>query len=166
MSALLKCLVNGTKIEMMIDSGSDVSTIDEKTWVDMLANHINGANELHKLKWGNGWRTLSAYAASEALSIEASFEARIEIPGAREINTTIFVIRGAKNSLLGREAAIALGVLRRGLNAVAHSTQSSESVLFPKIPGEKVHFDVDPEVLPTKNAFYSVPAAYRSENIV
>jgi hypothetical protein len=34
MNALLKCMVNDVKVVMLIDSGADVSTIDESTWLE------------------------------------------------------------------------------------------------------------------------------------
>lgn len=37
-----------------------------------------------------------------------------------------------------------------------------KSEVFPFIPNELVHFDIDESVVPTKQAFYSVPAAFRA----
>jgi hypothetical protein len=105
---------------------------------------------------------LKAFASNKDLQVEAQFSAVIRIPEkGTEVETTVFAIRGATQSLLGRDAAMALGVLKIGLNVNVCQSEVIETELFPKVPNEQVHFDVDESVVPTKNAYYSVPAAFR-----
>lgn len=68
-------VADGNAIEMMIDSGSDVNTLSEKDWVEVLAQHIEGKCQLDNLSWENGKRKITAYASHSPLQIEASFSA-------------------------------------------------------------------------------------------
>lgn len=149
----------------MIDSGADVNTIGESDWINILGDFVDNDTELKDLKWGNGKRILSAYAAKDCLSIEASFSASITVPETgRSVEARFFVIRGGRRSLLGRDTATMLGVLKMGarINSCEVNGNEKETVqTFPKVPGELVHFDVDSSVQPTKNAYFNVPAAFR-----
>lgn len=63
---------------MQIDSGSDVTTLSMEGWKDFL---VAKEAELPMIEWGSGQGTLRAYAASQNLQIEASFEANLAILG-------------------------------------------------------------------------------------
>ena len=150
---------------MLIDSGADVNTISEPDWMRVLTDSTKGKSTITNVKWGNGLRELKAYATTNPLRIEATFSAKI---GTAKENTlipaTFFVIRGSTKSLLGRATAIALKVLRLGpeINSCALKPQQTEPAApFPVVPGRQVHFDIDPSITPTRNAYYNVPAAYR-----
>ena len=150
---------------MIIDSGADVNTLSESDWLQVLESHLENNVKLTNLKWGNGKRTLSAYATETALVVEATFTTTVRITGTdKSVSAQFFAIRHAKKSLLGRETASALGVLRLGLElnvceTILHKTDTDE--IFPTIPDELVHFDIDHTVQPTKNAYFNVPAAFR-----
>lgn len=48
------------------------------------------------------------------------------------------------------------------VNTIAElSGDESHGETFPKIPNELVEFEIDPEVTPTRNAYYNIPAAFR-----
>lgn len=165
-SPWIKCDVAGIKgIEMMIDSGSAVNTLSESDWVELLSEFIEGRLELENLQWGNGTRRITAYASTAPLQVEATFDAKITVNDAAssKITAKFFVIRGARKSLLGRASAVKLGVLKMGLeiNECELTLQETETEIFPFVPDELVHFDIDPTVVPTKNAYINVPAAYR-----
>ena len=137
---LVTCLLNETKLILMIDSGADPWAIGHEPWNELW--RINGENPaaFDRLKSASESTNLSAFAASQPLKVLLSFFVNL--------------------SILARNAAIALGVLQLGV-----SINSCEAFArpFPKAPGEQVHFHVDPLVVPMKNAYYNVPAAFRSQ---
>lgn len=150
----------------MIDSGSDVNTLSESDWLQLISGHINGQIHLEDLRWGNGTRKIMAYAARLPLQVEATFYAWINAGDDRKpaVYAKFFVIRGAQKSLLGRSSAIAMRVLNMGLevsNCELKPQEVGNDTEFPSVPGELVRFDINPEVVPTKNAYYSIPAAHR-----
>lgn len=152
-------------MRMLIDSGADVNTVGERDWVELLEDNIHGGDKISDLKWGDGKRMLAAYASNTPLVIEATFSAQIQVSTLGDtIQAQFFVIRGARKSLLGRETAIALKVLRLGLEVNSCEVQTKDvasEAIFPKVPGELIHFDIDYSVVPTKNSYVSIPAAFK-----
>jgi hypothetical protein len=149
---------------MLIDSGAEVCTLSEASWASLLASYVEGRTKLENLKWGADRQTLTAYASAKPLHVEASFTATIRA-GAKTATAKVFAIKGATKSLLGRTAALTLGVLKLGLEineCELKPQECDDATIFPCIPDELVHFDVDPAVPPTKNAYYNVPAAFRA----
>ncbi|XP_062557033.1 uncharacterized protein K02A2.6-like [Armigeres subalbatus] len=109
----------------------------------------------------NSRNKFHAYGSQDPIVIECSFKAKINTikPCSSElIKPAIFhvVLRG-KRSLLGRSTASDMGLL-----LISNSVNSCENEgIFPIMPGVKVKFSVNPNIPPTKNAYYNVPAAYR-----
>jgi hypothetical protein len=159
----LRCSVGGTEIDMLIDSGADINAIGETDWERISLDCERGEAVVEELRPGNPRKAVSAYASATPLVVTHAFKASIAA-GDRYVRAKFFVIRGAGKSLLGRNTAIALGVLRLGLGVNACGTEETtgKAEPFPSVPDEIVHFDVDPTVVPTKNAYYSVPAAFRA----
>ena len=161
---MIDCVINGVfTVRMMIDSGSDVCTLGEVDWLDY-KNSLGSS--LENLKWGDGKRYISAYASKSALQIMASFNAQVGVGGANGPMTfvKIFAVKGAAKSLLGRDAALKLGVLKMGLgiSTVNLESQKRESSReFPKVPGELVRFSIDESVPPVRQPYYNVPVAFR-----
>lgn len=162
---MLECTVaDGAKAAFMIDSGADVNTVSEQDWLGIVEMYIEDKITLGDLRWGNGQGQVSAYASARPLVVEASFQAWICATNRPDIRvyTRFFVIRGATRSLLSRSTSVALKVLRFEISEIQVKPQDIPAgEIFPTVPGELVHFDIDPSVAPTKNAYYSVPAAYR-----
>ncbi|MGL5405221.1 MAG: hypothetical protein ACRDAX_00075, partial [Propionibacteriaceae bacterium] len=106
---MIKCLINGHEVTMQIDSGSDVNTLETSAWGEIIKKGIEF------VQWGGQEKVLRAYAVRDCLEIEATFQAEIEVPEkGNKTSAIIYVIKGAKRSLLGRETAVALGVLKMG----------------------------------------------------
>lgn len=168
-SPWINCMIESKlSVNMMIDSGSDINAMSEDDWLSLLSGHIEGKIELSDLKWGNGKRTVLAFATPTPLQVECVFSAWISLKAKaeRRIFANFFVIRGAKRSLLSRQTAVALNVLRLGkeVNSCTMKPLDAPSdERFPSIPGEAIHFDIDHSVTPTKNAYYNVPAAFREQ---
>ena len=67
--------------------------------------------------------------------------------------------KGGRSSLLSKQTAKALRVLRLGLE-VRLVSEPSKVAPFPAIPGVELEFETDPGITPTRNAYFHVPAAY------
>jgi hypothetical protein len=160
---LIRCRVGSVEVEFFIDSGADVNALSEEAWLEIAGNHTNGSEPLANLKWGNGAKVITAYASMTPLRVEASFDTQVQVVGAsNSTQAHFFVIRGASRSLLGRTTALRLVVLKLGLEVNQLGQQHEpERVPFPSVPGVVIRFQIDPSVTPTRNAYYSVPAAYR-----
>ncbi|XP_043662368.1 uncharacterized protein LOC122626245 [Drosophila teissieri] len=76
----------------------------------------------------NSQNQFKGYASDQILNVICVFEAPISVSGNAEKIATFFVIEKGKQSLLGRETAIGLKVLRLGLE-VRHIQEISA---FPK----------------------------------
>jgi hypothetical protein len=148
---------------MLIDSGADINAIGENDWERIGRNVERGEASLTNLVTGDPRKSITAYAAAAPLKVTHTFDARVEA-GNRGVDARFFAIRGAGKSLLGRSTATALGVLKLGLGVNACDARASAMDVeeFPSVPDEVVHFDVDPAVVPTRNRYYSVPAAFRA----
>ena len=161
----IKCHIGGIEFLLLIDSGADVNALNERDWCALFDEYDKGTATIKDLRWGNGKRTLTAFGSSSALPIEATFKAEVTVrESGHSISASFFVVRGAQRSLLGRESAIALNVLGLGLeinSCEAKPVKSANGSVFPIVPGELVHFDIDNTVTPTKNAYFNVPARYR-----
>ena len=157
----MTCLVNETELIMMIDSGADACAIGHETWNELWRTSGENPAAFDRLKSASESTNLYAFAASQPLKVLLSFCANLFLPETgKATQAEMFVVRGATRSILARDTAIALGVLQLGASINSCEVFAKP---FPKAPGEQVHFDVDPLVVPTKNAYYNVPAAFRSQ---
>jgi hypothetical protein len=135
----------------------------------MQGKYTQGRLRLSEHKQRSEEREVSAYASRAPLRVLRSFSAWIEVVGGkdRQVLSDFLVVEGAGKSLLGRSTAVALGVLFLGseINAcegeIEPAKTSDDPEVFRWVPDELVHFEVDPLVAPTRNAYYSIPAAFR-----
>jgi len=68
---------------------------------------------------------------------------------------TFYVIKNGGQSLLGRDTAIKLNVLRLGLNV----NRIEESTPLPRCKGVKVKLCIDPEIRPVQQPVGRIPLA-------
>ena len=148
----------------LIDSGSDVNTVSEEVFEQLSELQDDKKIQLTNMKNNEEKKRITAYGSEKPLKIVATFWATIRITGSKELHEIkFFVIRGSQRSLLGRKSALDMKVLKLGLciNSCELKSLPDFDDVFPSVPGELVHFEIDPSVPPTRNAYYSVPAAYR-----
>lgn len=102
---------------------------------------------------------LRAYATNEPMQVKCSFRATVQAVGYHKsmITADFLVVENGSRSLLGRATASDMGLLRVGDMV----NTCEESSVFPKMPGVKIKFSIDPSVPPVRNAYYNIPAAYR-----
>ncbi|XP_062538299.1 uncharacterized protein K02A2.6-like [Armigeres subalbatus] len=154
---LIHCHVGKSKpIRFMIDSGADVNTIGGDDWINLKREFLSGSAMLEPIKMTNDGGICS-YASAKPISVKGAFKAVIEVVGHSKpsILAVFYVVDQGSRSLLGRSTASDLRLLKVDL-----SVNSCEKT-FPKVPGVRVKFSVDPSVTPAKNAYYNVPAAYK-----
>lgn len=111
------CKVGGVKLNMIIDSGSDANIIGWEEWSKMKEG---GVQIIEQVKGSD--RVFMGYANHKQLKVMGTFKAEIEV-GGKKLLDLFYVIKEGQRSLLGRETAQKLGVLKMGLN-VNEVTQS------------------------------------------
>jgi hypothetical protein len=102
---------------------------------------------------------LIGYAANEEMRVLHSFSAWIQTnnPAKPRVEAKFVVVKGGQRSLLGRDTAIAMEVLKMGaeINAV------DPVVEFPYMPNVWADFEIDQSVVPISNGYVNVPLRWR-----
>lgn len=106
----LNCLVGGAQVEMLIDSGCQHNLITDKTWEEIREKVLKTGKELK-----NPGKTFVAYGSEVLLKLLMSFKTDIRV-GTKTQNANFYVIDKGTRNLLGNVSAIALGVLKLGLD--------------------------------------------------
>lgn len=145
--AVIKCTIGGVAVEMLIDSGSAVNVITKLDWQRLIDQKAACWNRSDDPK-----DTLKPYAAETPLTIRQSFVSTIEVPRKERI-AKFYVVEQGDVSLLSRSTAIALGVLKMGLNI----NQVKKVEPFPKIKNIKVRLFINAEVRPVIQPLRRVP---------
>lgn len=139
--------VGGIELTMLIDSGSKVNIINGEDWENL--------TEKQATIWDltdNIGNTLKPYA-SGSIEVSQKFQSTITVEGRQEIIATFYVIKGGDVSLIGRDTAKRLGILKLGLNVNA----MEETGEFPKIKGVKVRLTINPTVKAVKQPLRRIP---------
>lgn len=162
--ATVECSVGDSPLmEFLIDSGAEINVLSEAAWELLEADFEAGHSIIYDVE-ASSKKRIMAYASSVPLQVRRTFQAWIYIPGTSKprVFAKFFVIAGGARSLIGRKTAEAMQVLRIGLEVSCMSLEEPSEAIepFPRIPGEEIEFDIDESVVPTKNAYYNVPAAY------
>nr|CAH7748209.1 unnamed protein product [Callosobruchus chinensis] len=109
---LIDCLVGGVRLTFLIDSGSKANIISEKDW-KLLDNNNAVAWDIENTPRD----ILKSYATGKPLTINHRFTTTISILKEKEIITHFYVVKNGDISLLGKDVAKQLGVLKLGINA-------------------------------------------------
>lgn len=147
---LINCRIGGHDISLIIDSGSRFNLISHTDWEMLKKKNATVFNaRSHSQKQFRG------YASEQLLEVISVFEAPISAVPDFEVIATFFVIKNGRQSLLGRDTAIRLNVLRLGLNVNC----VEETTPFPKWKGIKVKLWIDHEVKPVQQPLKRIPVA-------
>lgn len=144
----INCTIGGVQTKMLIDSGCKQNLITEKTWEILKKNKVSVYNQLP-----NPNVTFMAYGSSTPLKIKGSFEAQIKV-GLRSENSTFYVVIDGTRNLLGKTSAIALGVLKIGLNAEVNQVDFQ---IFPKFKDVLIHLPIDHSIPPVSQPYRRIP---------
>lgn len=144
-------------MKFLIDSGSDVNVGGGADWEMLKKEFERGKASFIQTRTQSA--NILSYASSKPMQVECAFQATIEAIGFSSpiVTADFLVVIEGRRSLLGRATASDMGLLKVG-NTVNTCEASS---VFPKMPGVKIKFNVDYSVPPVRNAYYTIPAAYR-----
>lgn len=163
---LVKCSVgHSSPCKMLIDSGSDWDLVSEDDWARINSERDKGKVALYDIIENPG-DVASAYGSTRQLRALRSFHAWVEATEATKpkVFAKFRVVANGNRSILGHRTATRMELLRVGIQ-VNKITSQEEPVEFPSIPDFVLDFDIDPNVVPTKNAYINIPAAYTEKAI-
>lgn len=158
----IKCMIAGVETDMIIDSGSAFSTISQDVWSQLHDRYLAGGAALIPFRTPNPIRAF-AYAQSSPLKIIAHFSAPLTTATiARPVMEEEFiVVHGAHRSLLSKDTAMALNILRMGgdvMSIEASATRTDRK--FPVAPYPEVDVDIDESIPPSRQYYYRIPEAF------
>ena len=96
--------IGGIPVEMIIDSGASANVISQASWEQLKKCHIKCVSKQNMKK-------LYAYGAVSPLEVVGTFTADVTM-GKKCVSAEVTVVKGHGESLLGRETATELGVLK------------------------------------------------------
>ena len=99
--------VGGRKLNMIIDSAASVNIVDKQTWEWLKRNRIVCTSSRSQ-------RQLYTYGSQTPLEIIGTFNCEV-LTGHHATNAEFCVISGKGESLLGKDTAVNLGVLKMGI---------------------------------------------------
>jgi len=142
---------------VLIDSGSTCNLIDKATWENLKRLHIKCESEKVIKK-------IYAYGSQTPLKTVGKFSTVAEV-GNRETQAEFIVIDGTGRSILGRDTAIELKVLRVGpeINAVQEMEYAGLFEGIGKLRDYKAKLHIDPEVRPVAQNPRRVPYGLRDK---
>ncbi|XP_062121631.1 uncharacterized protein LOC133835625 [Drosophila sulfurigaster albostrigata] len=147
---LISCKIGGQEVSLIIDSGSRFNLISHIDWETLKRKNPAVFNvRSHSQKQFRG------YASDQLLEVICVFEAPISAVPDVEVIATFFVIKNGRQSLLGRETAIKLNVLRLGLSVNRVETTAP----FPKWKGVEIKLCIDPQIKPVQQPVRRIPVA-------
>lgn len=103
--AKVVCAVGGVPVQWVVDSGAGVNVIDRRTW-----EHLKKENVRVKCQVVEGKALLKSYSGHH-LDVAGSFRAEVATKK-RKVHADIYVVENGACCLLGRELAVALGILQ------------------------------------------------------
>ncbi|XP_062709251.1 uncharacterized protein LOC134288426 [Aedes albopictus] len=157
---MVACSIGSSSpIRFLIDSGADVNVIGGSDWEQLEQEFRMGKAKLEFVSAPS--EKLHAYGSKEPMAVKCSIKAKIETTDSAisDIIALFHVVPKGKRSLLGRATSSDMGLLHIG--GKVNNCEQQNKAKFPKMPGVKVKFSIDPSVPATKSAYYNVPAAYR-----
>lgn len=148
-------VVGGVRIQMIIDSGCSSNMIALQLWEKMKVLKAQVDN------WSlDSDKMFKAYANKQPLKVVGCFEAVISA-GLNQVRAKFYVIEGASQSLLGRETAMNLRMLKIGFDLDFEEVQSVDepNVLkpFPKMKGISAQIHIDDSIKPVQQSYRRVP---------
>lgn len=142
--------IGGVLVQMLIDSGSSKNIIDDTTWDYMKRQGVRSWVPRNVPN-----TTLRGYGRdAKPLKILNVFEAIISVESSNskfETTALFYVVEGGLQSLLGKETAKCLGVLKIGLIHPEHSINAVVPVAkrpFPKMKNVQVRIPVNQDITP------------------
>ncbi|XP_046865646.1 uncharacterized protein LOC124459908 [Drosophila willistoni] len=146
----VSCLVGRSQLQIIIDSGSRYNLISLRDWLQ-----LNSVNATVFNVRNNSSTQFGAYASDDVLRVTNAFEAPIRIQERPEMIATFYVIENGRQSLLGRDTAVQLNVLKIGLGV----NKVDSYAHFPKWKASPVRLAIDHNVRPVQKPMRRFPTA-------
>ena len=159
--------IGGCQLDVMVDSGATTNIVDQQTWEWLKRQKI----ECHSTKSN---RKLYTYASDKPLEVIGTFSTKITA-GSHSTEAEFCVIREKGESLLGRETATKLGVLKIGIDISAVNMKSGNigetlQQRYPqvfkgvgKLKDREVQLHIDPNVKPVAQPLRRTPFNLRAK---
>ncbi|XP_058816640.1 uncharacterized protein LOC131679907 [Topomyia yanbarensis] len=145
---MIRCVVGGVKLDLLVDSGSDVNLIPDNVW-----GYLKHGKVVVQQCVKGSKRILKGYANDNPLTTLGVFTTNVEV-GHKIVRAEFYVVAGGQRSILGDKTSKELGILRVGLQI----NQVASPVLpFPKIKDVQVQIHTDPEIKPVFQPVRRVP---------
>jgi len=124
----IEVTVGGCKLNTIIDSGARTNIVDKQTWEWLKRNEV-------KCESVCADKRLYTCASQTPLGVIGTFHCETSV-GDNSVDAKFCVINGKGESLLGRETAMSLGVLKMGVHIAAVNTglKNIGEVLQDKYP--------------------------------
>ncbi|XP_062556629.1 uncharacterized protein K02A2.6-like [Armigeres subalbatus] len=148
---VLNFTIGGAKMDMFIDSGSDVNLITSEAWQKLKAQQV----AVSKCESGSS-KIIRAYASNTPLTVLGSFQAVIEI-GKRSVEAEFLVIANGQRNLLGDMTSKQLGILKIGLGINRVVDDGNTHCPFSKIKDTKIRISMDPTITPVFQSLRRIP---------
>ena len=112
-------------LKMIIDSGTSCNIIDRETWESLKCASI-------ECKCGDTVKTIFSYGSTKPLKTAGTFYSTVEFGGNCLENVEFIVIEGKGKSLLGRDTATKLGLLKLGPEVNTINTTTYTDTILKK----------------------------------
>ncbi|XP_049877892.1 uncharacterized protein K02A2.6-like [Pectinophora gossypiella] len=144
-----ECMIGGVNVTMLVDSGCKQNLIMEETWNKMKTKKVTVDKQIP-----NPDVKFMAYGSNVPLEIKGSFEANIQVGGSTK-KATFYVIKNGTRNLLGKLTAMALGILKIGLNL--EEINQLDISTFPKLKDVLIELPIDDSVTPISQPYRRIP---------
>ena len=154
--------VGGINLPMIIDSGASCNILGREQWETLRANNIQCVSSKET-------KTLYAYGSTEPLEVAGAFKATVSVGNDSVENEEFVVIEGAGQSLLGRDTALKLNVLKLGpsvnvINDRGILNQYPEVIKgFGKLKNFQLKVPLDRTVTPVVQTVRRIPYQLRDK---
>nr|CAI5866792.1 unnamed protein product [Callosobruchus analis] len=147
---LIECYVGGIPVKLLIDSGSKANIVNGADW-----EHLRSRQAILWNVDTNTTVSLKPYAVGQILQVQHQFQTTVMTPDKKEVITTFLVVEQGDVSLLGKETAQRLGILKIGLGV--NTIRGIEP--FPTVKNVKVKLSIESTVKPVQQPLRRVPIA-------
>lgn len=137
--------IAGVITEMLIDSGCKYNILDERSWSQIRQQAVTNDYRLQEIPK----TTFKSYGSKIPLKVVASFATKIEIPHFNRATVATFhVVQYGNISLLGKDTAMQLGVLKLGVTNFVNNVNEDLHHVFPKVRDVLVEIPINKEIPP------------------
>ena len=151
---MIDCLIGGKKLVMLIDSGCKINIVKD-TNLELFFKNKAVIWDVNK----NTTDILRPYGTTKPLTVKMRFVTTISSPNDKEIIASFYVVENGDISIVGKNTAKQLGILKLGINV----NMVNKITAFPKIKNVCVKLSIDPYVKPVQQPLRTIPIAVEKQ---